>query len=222
MSNETVQYAVVKDGAANGRPKASKRCSTEAPCAAGTARQAPRWRALAPMADAAEAPPADGGAEAAPTDAAAPAPAPVESEPAPAAPAAPAPMADTPAGIWKALGIQDEPTEMAMLARQQAIVAENAITCLGRNIHGIKVQATKTKSELTQAKQVQSVHTQDIEELKRQASDNSAIDDLKAEIAAMKKQAFEVRRPLRTSALPLALRLTTAVRCRTTTGCRRS
>jgi hypothetical protein len=131
-------------------------------------------------------------------------------------------MADTPAGIWKALGIQDEPTEMAMLARQQAIVAENAITCLGRNIHGIKVQATKTKSELTQAKQVQSVHTQDIEELKRQASDNSAIDDLKAEIAAMKKQAFEVRRPLRTSALPLALRLTTAARCRTTTGCRRS
>ena len=43
-----------------------------------------------------------------------------------------------------------------------------------------------------------------------------------AEIAAMKKQAFEVRRPLRTSALPLALRLTTAARCRTTTGCRRS
>ena len=103
------------------------------------------------------------------------------------------PMADTPAGIWKALGIQDEPTEMGMLARQQALVAENAITCIGRNIHGMKVQATKTKSELTKTKQVQSVHAKDIDELKRLAGDNSAIDDLKAEIAAVKKQAFEVR-----------------------------
>ena len=51
-----------------------------------------------------------------------------------------APMADTPAGIWKALGIQDEPTEMAMLGRQQAMIAENAITCIGRNLHGMKVQ----------------------------------------------------------------------------------
>ena len=102
-------------------------------------------------------------------------------------------MADTPAGIWKALGIQDEPTEMGMLARQQALVAENAITCIGRNIHGMKVQATKTKSELTKTKQVQSVHAKDIDELKRLAGDNSAIDDLKAEIAAVKKQAFEVR-----------------------------
>ena len=103
-----------------------------------------------------------------------------------------APMADTPAAIWQALGIQDEPTQMAMLGRQQAMVAENAITCIGRNIHGMKIQATKTKSELTQTKQVQSVHAKDIEELKKIAGDNSAIDDLKAEIAAVKKQAFEV------------------------------
>ena len=57
-----------------------------------------------------------------------------------------APMADTPAGIWKALGIQDEPTEMAMLGRQQAMIAENAITCIGRNLHGMRVQVRASSS----------------------------------------------------------------------------
>lgn len=145
-------------------------------------------------------------------------------EPAAAAVSVAAPMADTPAGVWKALGIQDEPTEMGMLARQQATVAENAITCIGRNIHGMKVQATKTKSELTQTKQVQAVHTKDIDELKRLASDNTALDDLRAEIAAVKKQAFDVRLPARASPLrPRAMSpADLPAPSRTTIVCRRS
>ena len=65
-------------------------------------------------------------------------------------------------------------------------------------------QATKTKSELTQTKQVQSVHAKDIDELKRVVGDNSALDDLKAEIAAVKKQAFEVSLPAPDFAVQLA------------------
>lgn len=89
------------------------------------------------------------------------------------------------------------------------------------------MQATKTKSELTQTKQVQSVHAKDIDELKRLAGDNSALDDLKAEIAAVKKQSFEVSLPACASTVPGLPRarywLTSVLcHCRTTIGCRRS
>lgn len=116
------------------------------------------------------------------------------------APAAPAPPPDTPAGVWRALGIQDEHTEMGILSRQQALITENAITCIGRNLMGQKKEATKIKSELKQTVQVVSVHTIDIAELKGKADDDSKLNELMAEIAAVKKQTFEVRRHAAASA----------------------
>ena len=147
-----------------------------------------------------------GDTAAAPAEAAA---APAEAAPdVAAAPAAPAPQADTPAGIWRALGIQDEHTEMGILSRQQALITENAITCIGRNLQGMKKEATKTKSDLTQTKQIVSVHTVDIAELKGKADDDSALKELMAEIAAIKKQTFEVR--AHTRGLQVTLRLSSA------------
>ena len=97
--------------------------------------------------------------------------------------------------MWQSLGMADEPTKMAELAQAQAAVAENAVTCLGRNIASLKVQGATTAAELGQTVHTVSLHAKDIAALKEiLGGDSNPMD----EIAKLRAQMFEQEQRLQT------------------------
>jgi hypothetical protein len=140
-----------------------------------------------------EVPATDGAWAAAAAQAASPAagivPATVAPQPAaaPAAPPSSAGVPDTAEGVWRALGILGEPTDLSQHARAQAAQMENAVFVLGKGICGLKSDSTRTKSELRQVNTAVKLNKQAIEDLQIAAGDDSKMKAFMAEMSEMRE-----------------------------------